>query len=40
MEEPLCECCWKPINGEQYTIDELTMCESCLIYHYGDDYEQ
>jgi hypothetical protein len=35
--QTLCECCWKPIIGEQYTIDELTMCEDCLIYHYGGE---
>ena len=28
--QTLCECCWKPIIGEQFTIDELTMCEDCI----------
>jgi hypothetical protein len=33
----VCECCWNIIVGESYTIDDVTMCESCLVYHYGDD---
>ena len=34
----ICECCWKPIEGQPYTVDEVTMCEECFIYHYGEDY--
>lgn len=39
MTGTLCECCWKEIIDEEYTIDELTMCEDCLLYHYGEDSE-
>ena len=29
----LCECCWQPIDGEQFTVDELTMCKSGASCH-------
>ena len=26
----ICECCWKPIEGEQFEVDDVTMCSDCF----------
>lgn len=31
----ICECCWKPIEGDPYELDGTTMCEQCFEYHGG-----
>lgn len=36
MADTICECCWKPIEGKSFTVDNVTMCEDCFIYHVGD----
>lgn len=36
MTNTVCECCWKPIEHEVFTVDDITMCEDCFIYHVGD----
>lgn len=39
IEEPQitkCECCWEDIEGEQFELDGLTMCQKCFEYHGGE----
>ena len=32
-ELTLCECCWKPVYGNGFTVDDVFMCEDCYQYH-------